>query len=46
MSKTNNNNSSGNQNKQDKSLKQVHVNLEQALSKEETGQYLVDIGQN
>jgi len=31
--------------KQDKPAKQVHVNLEQAMSKEEIGRYLVDIGQ-
>ncbi len=31
--------------KNDKPEKQIHVDLEQALSKEEIGRYLVDIGQ-
>jgi len=32
-------------NKNDKPVKQIHVDLEQALSKEEIGKYLIDIGQ-
>ncbi len=31
--------------KKDKPDKQIHVDLEQALSKDEIGRYLVDIGQ-
>lgn len=45
MSKNNDIGSSGNQKKQGKPVKQVHVDLEQAMSKEEIGKYLVDIGQ-
>jgi len=45
MSKNNNYNSADNHKKQGKPVKKVHLDLEQTMSKEEIGNYLVDIGQ-